>query len=53
MKKYADRLMDFADGILVALGKELAVKHIATIDDHCKIYRYNGRGNYVNEFFAE
>jgi len=52
MKKYADRPMDFADGVLVALCEELETKHIATIDDDFTIYRYKGRGKFVNEFFA-
>lgn len=51
MKKYADRPMDFADGVLVALCEQLGDRHIATIDDDFSIYRYRGRGKFVNVFF--
>lgn len=51
MKKYADLPMDFTDGLLVALCERLDVKRIATINNDFTIYRFKGRGKFVNVFF--
>ena len=51
MKKYADLPMDFADGVLVALCEQLGIQHVATLDSDFSIYRYKGRGKFVNVFF--
>lgn len=51
MKKYSDLPMDLTDGLLVAVCERLGVKHVATVDDDFTIYRYKGRGNFVNVFF--
>ena len=48
MAKYSDLPMDFADGVLVALCEQLEIKHIATLDSDFSIYRYKGRGNFIN-----
>jgi predicted nucleic acid-binding protein len=50
MGKYADRPMDFADAIVVALCEELGTKQIATLDDDFSIYRNKGRGAFINVF---
>ena len=51
IEKYADLPMDFTDGLLVAICERLEVKHVATVDDDFTIYRYKGRGRFVNLFF--
>jgi predicted nucleic acid-binding protein len=52
MTKYADLPMDFVDGLLVALCERLDVKMVASTDSDFSIYRFKGRGRFVNEFFA-
>lgn len=52
MTKYADLPMDFTDGVLVALCEELGMKYIATTDADFAIYRYKGRGKFINTFFS-
>jgi predicted nucleic acid-binding protein len=51
MKKYSDLPMDFTDGLLVAVCERLGVNQVATIDNDFTIYRYKGRGKFVNAFF--
>jgi predicted nucleic acid-binding protein len=51
--KYSDLPMDFTDGLLVATCERLAIKHIATVDDDFTIYRFRGRGRFVNVFHEE
>ncbi len=51
MGKYADRPMDFADGVVVALCEQLGIRHIATLDADFTVYRYRGRSSFVNVFF--
>ncbi len=50
MEKYSDLPMDFTDGLLVAMAERLNTKHIASIDNDFTIYRYRGRGKFVNVF---
>ena len=50
IEKYADRPMDFADALLVALCERLDVPEIATIDSDFEIYRFKGRRRFVNLF---
>ncbi len=51
MDKYADLPMDFADALTVAICERLDIKIIATLDDDFNIYRFKGRGRFVNVFF--
>ena len=39
MAKYADTPMDFADASLVAVGEELNLRKVFTLDHHFRIYR--------------
>jgi uncharacterized protein len=47
MKKYADRLMDFADATLVRLAERESLKTVFTIDhDDFETYRIHGRSRF-------
>ena len=48
LDKYADRPMDFADGLTVAVCERLGVQHIATFDSDFDFYRFNDRQRFVN-----
>jgi uncharacterized protein len=48
LKKYADRPMDFADAVLVALCERLDIPHIATFDSDFEVYRFKGRRHFIN-----
>lgn len=48
LDKYADRPMDFADGLTVAICERLDIPHIATFDSDFEIYRFKGRKRFVN-----
>ncbi len=48
MDKYADIPMDFTDGLLVAVCERLGIRHVASIDKDFDIYRYRGRGKFIN-----
>lgn len=39
MEKYSDLPMDFADASLVAVGEELNLRKVFTLDHHFRIYR--------------
>ncbi|MCI0685520.1 MAG: PIN domain-containing protein [Gemmataceae bacterium] len=51
MEKYADLPMDFTDAVVVALCERLGTHHVASVDRDFAIYRYKGRGKFVNVFF--
>ena len=53
MDTYADGPMDFVDALLVAVCERLDIRTIATVDKDFTIYRFKGRGSFVNAFFAE
>jgi len=50
MEKYADLPMDFTDAVVVAMCERLGVQHIASVDRDFSIYRYKGRGKFINVF---
>ncbi len=50
MKKYADRPMDFTDGVLVAIYERLGIRHVASVDDDFSIYRFKQRSRFINVF---
>lgn len=50
MSKYADLPMDYADAAIVAACERLETPHIATLDSHFQIYRYNHRQRFQNLF---
>lgn len=50
MEKYADLPMDFTDGLLVAMCERLEIRHVATVDKDFAIYRWKGRGRFINVF---
>ena len=52
IEKYADLPMDFTDAVVVALCERLGITHVASVDRDFAIYRYKGRGKFVNVFFA-
>ncbi len=51
MRQYADRPMDFADASLVAIGENLSVRHIASLDADFHIYRLEGKETFHNIFW--
>ena len=51
MEKYADRPMDFVDGVLVAICERLDIRNVASVDEDFSIYRFKGRGRFTNVFF--
>lgn len=53
MEKYADLPMDFTDGLLVAMCERLGIQHVATVDKDFAIYRFKGRGRFINVFADE
>lgn len=50
MQKYADRPMDFTDGLLVAMCERLGIDRIASMDADFGIYRLHGRKRLRNVF---
>jgi len=50
MKKYSDLPMDFTDALLVSICERLDVQQVATVDSDFEIYRFKGRGRFVNLF---
>jgi uncharacterized protein len=52
LEKYADLPMDFTDAVIVALCERLGTNHVATVDRDFAIYRYKGRGKFINVLFA-
>ena len=50
LQKSSDLPMDFADALLVALCERLNIREIATADSDFEIYRFKGRGRFVNLF---
>jgi len=50
LEKYADLPMDFTDAVVVALCERLGTNHVASVDRDFAIYRYKGRGKFVNVF---
>lgn len=48
MEKYADLPMDFTDAVLVTLCERLGTQQVATVDKDFAIYRYKGRGKFIN-----
>ena len=50
MDKYADRPMDFADSLLVAICERKNITDVATVDRDFEIYRLKGRGKFRNLF---
>lgn len=53
MEKYADLRMDFTDALLVASCERLRIKHVASVDRDCAIYRFKGKGKFINVFPAQ
>jgi predicted nucleic acid-binding protein len=52
MEKYADLPMDFTDAVVVTLCERLGINHVASVDQDFTVYRYKGRGRFVNAFLA-
>jgi predicted nucleic acid-binding protein len=53
LDKYSDLPMDSTDGLLVATCERLGLNHVATVDEDFTIYRFKGRGRFVNVFQDE
>jgi hypothetical protein len=51
MRRYADRPMDFADALLVAMCERLGITEVASIDRDFDIYRLHGRKTFRNVFW--
>lgn len=51
MRRYADRPMDFADALLVAMCERLGITTVASIDLDFSIYRLHGRKAFRNVFW--
>ncbi len=48
LDKYADRSMDFADALTVAICERLDIDHVATFDSDFDFYRFKDRRRFVN-----